>query len=538
MPPVEHSRSQPGAVVTDPLLNANFTLDSSGVAGFFGGDTAVHGMATVNLFRGRRWGGLYNTPGSLEIAKRYGQLANARVCKGLFPGGTDDPSQLFGLDGKVGPRFLAARSGSRFEKTGHLAALLARMARRAPYESVYKNRGKERITTPATVTIIDLPYEPPDTVQPELPYNHSALLAFVPIGASIGACVGCALVADWWSFSNILLGMFANGCACFVLGSGRLTFKHHRPASGAPPGDGIFRGETGVIVVRGGEGAVNALTRGRFFLQYEAPAESCRTQGKVAENRDGQAEGSQAVAQLPRTDDSLDGDMEKQVGENQAEEEQEAGRIAKEAQERERKARDTDTAPQGGQPNSFAIGLCSILLTAQFLVQLLLVPQGVLFGQVMFVCTLAVSWGYNTYLSSIDREDIQTKILCKILKLEDKNIRKFEFGTWTAMSIFALLALQPKDPLPNSPKILDDLLPNDTEVWAKWKDIMREKMGTSGEWQFTDDDRKLRKQEPTDVYEKQQCDKAQELLVALIEDAKAANERFRKEYPKSPRLCE
>ena len=528
MAPIEPEQPLPGAVVTDPLLGASFTLDSSGVAGFFGGDTAVHGMATVNLFRGRRWGGLYNTPGSLEIAKRYGQLANARVCKGLFPGGTDDPSQLFGLDGKVGPRFLAARSGSRFEKTGHLAALIARKARRTSYEPVYKNRGKERITTPTTVTVIDLPYEPPKMVHPDLPYNHSALLAFIPIGASIGACVGCALVADWWSFSNILLGMFANGCACFVLGSGRLTFKHHEPASGAPPGDGIFKGETGVIVVRGAEGAVNALTRGRFFLQYEASADSGGVRGRAAEDHATLTGGTQPLNQFSRVDESFD--IERK--------EQDVKDIERQAEEieRERNARDTDTAPQGGQPNSLAIGLCSILLTAQFLVQLLLIPQGALFGQVMFVCTLAVSWGYNTYLSSIDREDIQTDILCDILKLEDsKHIRKFEFGTWTAMSIFALLALQPdrsRDPLPRSSKILDDLLPNDTEVWVKWKRIVGEKMGVSGKWEFTDADRQLG-EEPPEEYKKQQYEKARGLLGALIDDAEVANERYRDAYPDS-----
>ena len=97
MAPVE-STPHPHATVLDPLANAKFSLNSLGVAGFFGGDIAVNGMATVIFFIGRRFVGLYNAPGSLEVAKRYGQLASSRVYRGLFPGGdTTDPAQLFGL---------------------------------------------------------------------------------------------------------------------------------------------------------------------------------------------------------------------------------------------------------------------------------------------------------------------------------------------------------------------------------------------------------------------------------------------------------
>ena len=105
------ARSPDPTVLQAPLSSSSFTLDSSGVAGFFGGDSAVSGMATVNLIPNRRWGGWYNTPGSYEIAKQFGQLANSRFWDGLFPGGKHDPAELFGLDGKSGPAFLAVRSG-------------------------------------------------------------------------------------------------------------------------------------------------------------------------------------------------------------------------------------------------------------------------------------------------------------------------------------------------------------------------------------------------------------------------------------------
>ncbi|KAM5539264.1 hypothetical protein V8D89_007137 [Ganoderma adspersum] len=457
MAPVE-STPHPHATVPDPLANASFSLNSLGVAGFFGGDIAVNGMATVIFFFGRRFGGLYNAPGSLEIAKRYGQLANSRVYRGLFPNGdTTDPAQLFGLDGKDGPKFLAARSGSLFAKTGHLAHLIARMARHRKCERLPAQT--HRMTSPGTVTIIDLNHldenEPDTLIHPDVQYRHYGLLALIPILTSIGACVGSALVADWWSFGCIALGMMANGCACFVLGSGKLAFQHPEPAHGAPPGDGVlWAGGNDVVVIRGREHAVNALTRGRFFLQY------------------GEDRAPTAHAKYQEIEEQQGGEQQKQSTQRQI---------------------DND-APAGGNPDSFWIGIASLLLTTQFLAQLLLIPQATLFGQLMFVCTLAVSGGYNAFLSSINREDIQTRILREILKLDEepegdgpgrpRKIQKFKFGTWTATSTFACLALQP-DPnkrLPDSSKVLNALIPNDTEVWNRWKVVVTEELRLKEPW--------------------------------------------------------
>ncbi|KAM5546177.1 hypothetical protein V8D89_000303 [Ganoderma adspersum] len=105
--------------------------------------------------------------------------------------------------------------------------------------------------------------------------------------------------------------------------------------------------------------------------------------------------------------------------------------------------------------------------------------QATFFGQVMLVYTLVSSWGYNVFISSIDREDIQIHIRRGIRRLDGKpvkgggegvagKIQKFEFGTRTAMATFACLALRPglATPLQDSSKILDALLLNDTEVWT------------------------------------------------------------------------
>ncbi|KAG6380613.1 hypothetical protein JVT61DRAFT_4979 [Boletus reticuloceps] len=96
----------------------------------------------------------------------------------------------------------------------------------------------------------------------------SALWGLIPIIVCVAACVMCALVYDWFSFSMILLGIVSNGLANVAIGNGRLTIESVKePAPGAPPGHGIMMGEDEVIVIKGKERDVNAVTKGRFVLE-------------------------------------------------------------------------------------------------------------------------------------------------------------------------------------------------------------------------------------------------------------------------------
>ncbi|KAH9921207.1 uncharacterized protein BXZ73DRAFT_51943 [Epithele typhae] len=401
-------------------------------------------MATVHLYALRRWSGWYNSPGSYEIAKRYGQLANSRLWDGLFPGPKCEPAALFGLDGKPGPAFLAARSGSNLPSTGHPAYLLARRARDlAPIASV---RGRR--TTPAAVTLVDLAHVPPTTFHPGKTTGAHGYLALLPIGASVAAAVVCALLADWWCFASIALGIVAGGVASLVIGAGTLEFTHPTPARGAPPGDGVLLDGYATLVVRGPEAAVGALTRGGFRLEY------------------------------------------------------------------------------AGAPAFAPIGWCSVLLTAQFLGQLLLVPQGTLFGGLMFVASIVVSWAYNTYLSSIDCEDVQTELLFeRVLKIAPGAVRKIELPSRTAMVVFACLALQCDRPVLNPHKILGDLIPNDTPVWQRWKGIVAEKCLAGRTVPFSDTDWKV------DGLTEEET----ELLQMLFEDAEDAQQAWQTLNDTTPR---
>ncbi|KAL7283134.1 hypothetical protein ACG7TL_002560 [Trametes sanguinea] len=368
----------------------NSNLDISGVAGFFGGDASVSAMATVHIYEGRKWLGWYNQPGSYEIARRYGQLSKSRFWDALYPGVNVDPATLFGFDGTQGPKYTGIHSGTNMPKTGHVARLFMESCKAVSARE--KPAPGQRITTPCSVTVVYLTDIPDETLYPRQRRDIGSILALVPILASIAACVLCARWEDWYCFCMIVLGMIASGLSCYVIGMGTLTFRHPKPASEAPPGDGLLEDESGLVVVKGPEGAVNSITRGRFALQYTS------------------------------------------------------------------------------EPRYHNIGLCSMLLTVQFLAQLLVVPQGTLHGQIVFLSSLACSWAYSSFLSSIDREGIQRTMLTdEVLRLGQEQLQKFELGTRTSMVVFTLLLLAPANTRALR-RVLDNLLPNDTDVWNQFKD--------------------------------------------------------------------
>ena len=373
-----------------PLSDVRFTLNAWGVAGIFGGEEAIAAVALIPLYQGRRWLGWYNSPGSLEVARHFGRLAQSQFWARLFPHTTKSLATLFAFDGQVGPKYTAALSGTELQ-TGHLGYLA--MERCKEIEEDTKIPGRE--TAPSHVALIDLGDVHYDYNVPRLSI-FNALLALIPIVVSIGTCVVCALVRDWYSCSVILIGILASGFASMTIGSGKLMLKSVKnPAQGSPPADGILVPmiwEDIVVVVKGAEHAVNAITKGKFGLEL------------------------------------------------------------------------------GSTVLQHAIGISSLLLIVEFLAQLFLIPQGTLFGQLMFVISLCVSWVYNFLISSLRREELQANILFK--KLGDPRIRKFLLGTRTTMAVFVVLLVFHGVPNPSPVSVKKTLcifLPNDTDVWEKWR---------------------------------------------------------------------
>ena len=410
----------------NPLPKSSFTLDASGVAGFFGGDEAVYAMATVNIYQGRRWLGWYNSPGSYTVAKKYGQIAHSGIWDGLFPGIVVDPAILFELSGSSGPRYIGIHSGTIVEDTGHIGHLFMKECEVSD-EKAQVVPG--RISSAVTVTIAMLGDAPEHRMNPQLPMPNTIHLAIIPILASLATCALCGIYEDWYCFTMILLGIITSGLSCFVIGSAKLLFTHPKPAPGCPMGDGMMTDHKEIVILLGVEGAVNSVTRGEFQLRF------------------------------------ADG------------------------------------------PDHGNVGRCASLLIIQFVAQLLLIPQGSLFGQIMFLASLAVSWAYNSYLSSADREKVQREMLRKVLPMK---LTKYKLGTRTTMVVFVLLVLRPSNP----EKLLNTLLPNDTNTWNIWKRVVLEKMKGKKPLFFDDGDH-----EGVDPQE-------ENLLKNLYKDAEAAYSGF------------
>jgi hypothetical protein len=382
----------------DKLNNTKFNLDASGVAGFFGGEEAVSAMGTVHLYRGQKWLGWYNSPGSYTVAKQYGKLANNRFWDALFPGQNVEPAVFFGLDGQSGPEFIAGRSGTRLKKTGHLAHIFVNAAQEYSPTRVPPNDPNDTRKRLSMVTVADL--KGVEGISPDKLRKTSFLAASMTMIMSIAPCIACGVVGDWYCFGMILLGIVSNGLSCFVIGSGDLEFQKPQPSLGAPPADGILIDNSEVVILRGDECTVGSVISGKFILKYS------------------------------------------------------------------------------GSPECRAIGICSLIQYAQFLAQLLLIPQGTLFGQFMFLATFMASWVYNCYLSSLDKEQLQADLLNKAL--HNPPIRRFELRTRTTMVVFALLTLNPTNP----EALLHRLLPNDTKTWNVWKRNVLGQIGAKEPFRF------------------------------------------------------
>lgn len=438
-----------------PFADSKFTLDLSGVASFFGGEEAISAIATVHLYEGRRWLGWYNCPGTFSFAARFARMANPRVWDGLFSPRSPPPVLLgLGLDGKTGPNYIAALSGSTVH-TGHLAHLTIKRSKEMKEVMV-----PGRLTNP--IDVVYLVMAPVDYNAPikRLPLTH-ALSGLIPITISVATCVVCALVYDWYSFSMILLGMVSSGLATLVSGRGRLVMKKSVRNSVTDPPPGILLGEDSVVVIKGEEGGVNAITRARFELDTEL---------------------------------------------------------------------DTKNRFRRGLHQSYsAMGVvCLFLFTTQFILQLLLVPKGTLFGQIMFIISLIASWMYNYYLSSFDTEKIQAKLLFKTLG--SPQMHRFCVGTRMTMAVLVCLLLfddvadfSVQEGQDRRLGILHACLPqvNATRgVWKKWMDKAVEQL-------MCPDDMSLSRLIIDDKGEDASLSETERaLLFTLLGDARAAFEWY------------
>ncbi|KAI6005396.1 hypothetical protein EDC04DRAFT_1004047 [Pisolithus marmoratus] len=415
-----HARS----LVTDPspLPNAKFILDSTSVAGLLGGEEAMSTVALAQIYDRRKWLGWYNTPGSYIIGKRFRRLARSIVSDSHVNTGSGvgsetvhiDPALLLQHDGwSKGPVFKGIHSGSSLQETGPLASFLMKKCIKMSGTPIEGRR-----TQPVNVTIVRLEKVP----SLQMKFRHSPPIgAIIPIAVSLITCVTCGLYREWYAFSMILLGILARGLTCLFIGSGELSFDHPKSAEGSPPGDGILGCDHELVLLKGDEDIVNAITRGRFFFSFQS-RHACRM-----------------------------------------------------------------------------VELCSFFLIVQAIAQLICVPQSDLFGQLMFVVSIATSWVYNLWFLSVDKAKIRQEIYHSVLG--SPTLEKFVFPNRCSAVVSLLLSLDDQTRSGDEEKlkrIMDNLLPSGALVWERWKGIVIEHVKNGRPLHF-DDTHRNRQGLPSDA---------------------------------------
>lgn len=238
------------------------TLLTSSLLGFGGGDETLHAH-NVAIVEGRgRLPALYNSPGSYGAGKGYLSLSQAQVWDGLYPGVTAEPTALTSTTQAThGPKYTATFSGTVLNTTGPVAKLLMEHAR-----SLQTHVVEGRVTTPFSVTIVELPTAPDSE---EHPVTKARAPVIIPVAVSAASAAACGIIGDWPAFALIVLGMLANGAASSFLQAGDLTFTRPTTTPGVPAGDGYLESGTEMVVLKGSEGAVTSVTRGRFTLRFK-----------------------------------------------------------------------------------------------------------------------------------------------------------------------------------------------------------------------------------------------------------------------------
>ncbi|KAI9056661.1 hypothetical protein FKP32DRAFT_1585391 [Trametes sanguinea] len=233
------------------------------LSGFIGGEATASALTYSHVYGRRNVLSLYNSPGSYEVAKLLKTLVRSRFWDGQRhdeAGVSVNPDAFVQAPATSGPKYTAAFSGTAMESTGDVAQILNKYCGRLPVDAIATGR----VTTPYAVTIAHLAHEPASEEHPTL----KTPAPFLPILASIAASAGCAAIGDWHIFAMIVLGMFSNGATSSILRSGDLTYTRPNITPGAPAGDGFLENGNEIIILKGSEAAVSAVTRGRFSLRF------------------------------------------------------------------------------------------------------------------------------------------------------------------------------------------------------------------------------------------------------------------------------
>ncbi|KAI0712990.1 hypothetical protein C8T65DRAFT_646353 [Cerioporus squamosus] len=253
------------------------------------------------------------------------------------------------------------------------------------------------------------------------------LIWAVPAYGSIATCIVCALAREWWCFVSILMEIYSRA----ALGMGRLT----------------------VTASSDDVGPMRRLKQ---------------------ETREEEEEKQQRPSSAPQQKHSpTPADSEGLLL-------HECGVVV---------LRGNKSTVFFASENSTQINVGLFALVIQFLTQLVLIPRGTLFGQLMFVVSLAVSSMYNIYLA-ICQDTLQTQYLLDLCGLDESSFRTITMSSKACMAIFACLALR-HQPVYAPRKLLDELAVEQGVVRERWKDVVARKLENEESMVFSQEDENI-----------------------------------------------
>ncbi|KAF8171314.1 hypothetical protein BJ912DRAFT_860601 [Pholiota molesta] len=174
-----------------------------------------------------------------------------------------------------------------------------------------------------------------------------------------------------------------------------------------------------------------------------------------------------------------------------------------------------DVVYPGTPIDNFMIWCCLFILNSQFLLQLFLIPQASYVGQLAFLCTFFFSWIFNAILAWYDRNYIQTQVLFKTLGMwPEPKWKKLHFQTPSEASAFVAFYTHPNT--------LTELVPDQTDAWMAWKDLITTAWSKNWDPAFVLNSRQFKKRfDSLDAQGQQVIRDLTEITTAAYERAKS-----------------
>lgn len=467
-----------------------YRLDTIGVVGLFGGDTAASALETIHFYVGQRWAGWYNYPGGMTVAMRFGRMATSRLWNTIFPGPHRSPTHVFNLIGKSGPDFFQVVTGTT-STTGYLGYLIAKQCMTQYLYQLYllrKNGSKAR-SSPAgsgvvtIMTLSDIPFfrtgsgASDQAEETQNPGSGPVSLVTDPAGTGLGdsgqaeeiqnrfpACpplivsqpppIEMFIPTTPMSNSNPRLALWSIVPSLASILACVFSFLGHDPLCAS-------------LILLG------SLSSGFSFLVLGSATLGIYTVVPPTRQR---ADG--LMFPEDRTIIILKGDAT-ELG------------IITGGDVNSHFRPEYASSPVlflRGLATGHMIGISSLLLVVQVFVQFILLPRCTFFGQILALISFLLSSAYHFYVASVspDREGLHRKVLWGTLNLERSlHMEKLELGTRTQMAVFVCLVLgedHPDSLKTNPDAVLTRITNNDTLVWRHWREKVVKELDRFWKW--------------------------------------------------------